>query len=370
MRICHVNTEIGWGGGEAQTLYLVRGLQAAGHECALYLNRRGRLRRFARQAGVEVRLLPGRRFPNPAPFLYLWREIRRGRFDICHLHTGHAVALGTIATAGDCGIGHVATRRKSNPLGGNWLGWTRHWTALDHVIAVSDQVRRRLLAAGMPPGRISVIHSAVDVERFGGRGNGTGFRREIGAENGDFLVGNISRLTARKGQDLLLEVADRLRRRQPRTRFVLVGEGESKRHLADRIRGLGLEDRVILTGFREDIPEILAGLDCLLFPAACGEGSPGIIKEAMSAGVPVVAVDHPVVREILTSSKNALLFPQGRIDSMMIAIDRLIRSPECGRSLADNARRDARRFSVDRMVARTEAVYDRVLHDRRSRRAV
>lgn len=370
MRICHVNTEAGWGGGEAQTLYLVRGLRDRGHECTLFLNRRGRLRGYALKAGLDVRPLPGRRSPNPAQVLFLRKALRTGRFDVCHLHTGHAVALATVAMAGNRALARLATRRKSNPLGGNRLGWTRHWTGLDHVIAVSEEVRRRLLDAGMATERISVIHSAVDFDRFGAARNRSRFRREIGAVNGEFLVGSVARLTARKGHDLLLETADQLRRRDPRVRFVVVGEGEGERSLIARIRDIGLEHLVILTGFREDVPDILAGLDCLLFSSASGEGSPGIIKEAMSAGVPVVAVDHPVVREIVTPMKSALLFPAGRSDAAVNALDRLIRSPDLARTLTAGASREVRKFSVDRMVAGTEAVYDRILHERRSRRSV
>lgn len=370
MLIAHVNTEPGWGGGEAQTLHLVRGLRESGHECVLYLSRRGRLQQLARAAGFEIRFLPGRHLINPAPYLFLRREITAGDFDICHLHTAHAVAIGVCATAGNDRPRRIATRRMSHPLGRNWFGWTRHWSGLDHVIAVSEEVRRSVVDAGIHPRRISVVHSAVDLSRFEAPCDGNRFRAEVGWENGEYLVGSVSRLTPRKGHDLLIEAAERLLHCHPNARFVVVGDGESERRLARRIRALGLQDRIILTGFREDIPDILAGLDCLVFPAASGEGSPGILKEAMAAGVPIVAVDHPVIREIVTPGRSALLFPANRIDAIVAAVGRVIRFPDSARALAACARREARRFSIDRMVASTEAIYRKVLDDRRSRRAV
>lgn len=370
MRIAHVNTEFSWGGGEAQTIYLARELAAAGHDCRLFAYRSGKLYRSSKRAGLEVKAVPGGPFPNPALFLFLWNEIASGSYDICHFHTAHAVAMGAYATAGQGGCVRIATRRTSNSLGGNFLSWTGPWKILDHVIAVSETVRDRLLDGGVVDSRISVIHSAVDIARFSAPGRTIRFRREVGAGDADFLVGVISRLTARKGQDRLIEAAARLRNQHPNLRVVIIGEGEKGDDLARRIGSLGLEGVVSLLGFREDIPVVLAGLDCLVFPSALGEGSPGVIKEAMSAGVPVIGVDHPIVREIVTPGKSALLVSPEDVGSLAWGIDCLIRNPSLARSLALHGRDEAERYSVRRMVAATEAVYRKALLDRRMRKVV
>ena len=370
MKIAHIHTETGWGGGEAQTLYLARALQEAGHECTLFVNPRGRLFPAASRAGLRVRTIPGGKFRHPASVLYLSRVLPRHSFDLCHYHTAQAVTLGFLALQGVRGIGRIGTRRLGYPLARKWFRWRGPWMVLDHVIAVSEFVRGRLLQSGVPPSRITVIHSAVDLDRFRVRKAARHLREDGGNPPAAPRIGNITRLTDSKGVAVFLEACARLHHLHPRIRFFLAGDGDLSGRLIRRANDLGLDGTLEWAGFREDIPEFLAGLDCLVFSPHPGVGSPGVLKEAMASGVPIVATDHPVLGEIVTPGGGAVVVPPGDPEALAQGVHQVLTESALARRLVDVARTEVGRFSVSRMVEANLRVYERVLSERKRYSAV
>ena len=143
---------------------------------------------------------------------------------------------------------HPATRW------GNLLTFPRN----DHVFAVSDEVRAgmryptALSWRSMPP--VETLYHGIDpasVESWTERG---GVREELGIPADAPVVGTVANFKAHKRLDLLLLVADRVRRDVPDVRFVVVGRGALEPEIRGMARSLGMEDTVVFTGFREDAP--------------------------------------------------------------------------------------------------------------------
>jgi L-malate glycosyltransferase len=359
--ILHLNTESGWRGGEAQTLRLAEGLLARGHGCVLVSQPGSALLARAGARGLktipiamrgEIDLLAARR---------LARVIREEKVDLLHYHTAHAVTLGTLATLFSGRRPAVAARRVSFPLGTPLLSRIKYTFRIDRVVAVSEAIRRRLIAQGLPEERVVAVHSGIDPGRFTG-GDRQRFRASIGqeaagADIGAFLVGTAGHLAAHKGIDIFLEAAAMVAVEVPSARFVIVGEGEREgalRRLAER---LGLGAKAIFAGFRNDMPDVLAGLDVFVLASVSGEGSPAVLKEAMAAGTPVVATTLDDVQEIIEDARHGLLVPAGNAPALARAIVLLASDVALRSRLADAARQRAQEFSADRMVARTEQVY-------------
>jgi glycosyltransferase involved in cell wall biosynthesis len=205
------------------------------------------------------------------------------------------------------------------------------------------------------------IHSGIDPHRFQG-GDRARFRAATSAPPltwppDAFLVGTVGHLAAHKGFDLFLEAAAAAARDLPSARFVVAGEGEEERELRRRADAIGLGNRVWFAGFRDDMPDVLAGLDLFVLASRGGEGSPAVLKEAMAAGVAVVATALDGVEEIIEDAAHGVLTPPGDAPALARAIVRLAADGALRARLVSEARRRADDFTIDRMVDRTREVY-------------
>ncbi|HXH28405.1 MAG TPA: glycosyltransferase, partial [Candidatus Polarisedimenticolia bacterium] len=294
----------------------------------------------------------------------LAQVVREEQVTLLHYHTAHAVTLGTLAM---CFCGRrpaVATRRVSFPLHGRLLGRLKYRFHVDRVLAVSEEIRRRLVSQGLDAERVVVIHSGIDPECYE-RGDRGRFRASLGLSpldpsgNGP-LIGSVGHLAPHKGMDRFVEAAGAARE-LPGARFVVVGEGEEETRLRRLVERRGLRDRILFAGFREDMPDVFAGLDLFVLASSSGEGSPAVIKEAMAAGVPMVVTALEGVSEIVEDRRHALVVPPGNVAALARAIVLLASDADLRRRLSAAARARVREFSSDRMIERTEAVYRSLL---------
>ena len=279
---------------------------------------------------------------------------------LVHAHTAHAAALLVLARLFGCRARGVVARRVSFPIRPPVLGRVKYAWGVDRVIAVSEAIRRVLLRQGLHPARVVVVHSGIDAGRFasGRREPARAGLLRAGAFPADaLLVGTVGHLAAHKGIDRFLEAAALLARSTPRARFVVVGRGGEEEALRALAARLGLGDRVLFAGFRDDLPDLYAAFDLFALASISGEGSPAVLKEAMAAGVPVVSTSLDGVEEIIEDSRHGLLTPPGDAEAMARALDRLSSDAPLRERLADAGRRRAAGFSIERMVEKTETVY-------------
>jgi len=228
--------------------------------------------------------------------------------------------------------------RHDNAVGRAW--WRLGWAARPEVIYTSESQRR---ADGRRPSY--VIELGIDLDRFA---SGT---RAL-AQDGP-LVGNVARLSEQKGHRYLLEAAARV----PEARFAIVGDGELRGDLERRARELGVADRVLFTGARDDVPALLASFDVFAFPSLF-EGLCLAVIEAQAAGVPIVATPVGGIRETVVDGQTGLLVPLRDPEALAAGIRRLLADRAAAGRMATEARIQAReRYSVERMVERTLRLY-------------
>jgi glycosyltransferase involved in cell wall biosynthesis len=359
--ILHFNTERDWRGGEAQTLLLAAGLARRGHACEIAAPGASPLAERARRAGIPVLPLDPRGEFDPRAALRLARRIAQTRPRVIHYHTSHAVTLGTLASYRAGRIRAVASRRVSFPLRRNPIARFKYTHRVDRILAVSEGIRATLLRAGIPPGRIAVIPSAVDLSRFASTPDPERARRGLGLPGDAFVVGSIGHLAPHKGHAVLVEAARRALAGNPRLRFLLVGRGEEEAALREAVARAGIAGAFQLAGFREEVADILPALDLLAFPSLAGEGSPAAPKEAMACGVPVVASRIQGVDEVIRDGVDGILVTPGDPDALAEAILRLAGDPGRRGEMGRKARARSREFGVEEMVDRTEEIYRRVL---------
>lgn len=353
-----INT-LGVGGAERYVVTASNWLAARGDTVSVAASEGGELQPDLRP-DVRFRPLPLRRVRTALPVVAA--QLARMLDEKPDVVVAHSLAVTWVARVADP-LHHV-------PIVNIAHGWPAERYArvgplmrvADRVVAVSPDVKARLVAAGLPAERCDVVHNGVDL---GGLGPRTGAVREaaravMGAGAEHLLVVTVGRLAQQKAQHHVVTLAARLRDVAPALRWAIVGAGEREDELREAIRAAGVEDRVTLTGLRSDVPDLLGSADVYL---SCSdwEGMSLTIIEAMAARLPIVATRTEGSAELLTDA-CAIVVPVGDVDAMGDAIAALVADPERRARLGEAAATRARAsFGHDRMMEELSAVIERVI---------
>jgi glycosyltransferase involved in cell wall biosynthesis len=227
------------------------------------------------------------------------------------------------------------------------------------LIAVSGDTKRAYERQGYPK-RIEVVYNGVVLSNSPLRGSG--LRAELGIPNGAPLVGEVGRLCDVKGQRELIAALAQV----PDARAVLVGAdleqgGAFQASLERDAEQLGVRDRVVFAGRREDASALLGELDVVALPSWT-EGLPLVVLEAMARRRPVVATPVGGTPEVVVDGETGLLVPPRDPDALAGALRRLLADAELRQRMGEAGYERVReRFSADAMTRRVLEIYDEVL---------
>lgn len=367
MRILHLLSERGYSGGEHQLAYLLEHLNDCGHESIFVLNPSARFEAKCRELGNEVRFV---RMRNDADVVALWklrRLFREIEPDLIHFACSRSHKIGAHASVGLRHLApRVATRRMDYPLGRSRYRRWLYGRAVQAVVAVSEGVRREVLAVGVPEDHVHCIHDGVDAERLRDLRTSE-HRARTRAQHGiadDALVGLTSAsLHARKGQDLLIAALEGLGDRE--IVWLIAGDGPERAALEDRARAAGMLDpnagrRVLFLGDVRPVDPLLATADLFCLPSR-KEGLGVALLEAMAAGLACVGTGVGGILEAIENERSGLLFEVEDASGLRSALCRLVDDAELrGRLGAAAQQRVQDHFDIRRMCSRTEELYSRL----------
>jgi glycosyltransferase involved in cell wall biosynthesis len=279
VRVLHVASGREWRGGQRQTWLLARELAKLDVAQTVVTRRGSELARRLRLAGIHVQPCGWTMGLDPRALIAILHEARRAPA-VLHAHDPHAFTLAAVAgRRARCPV--VVTRRATFPL-----RRPRPWREADRVVAISDAVRRQLIADGVPPERIAVVTSGIDLTAAGTATRGD-FRARLGLEPGAALVVTVAALTREKGLDTLIAAASRLRMRTPPVHWAIAGTGPLARELGSLASAGEVGRTVHLLGHLNDPAGLLAEADCVVM-ASTSEGFGSSLLDAMALGRPVI----------------------------------------------------------------------------------
>jgi glycosyltransferase involved in cell wall biosynthesis len=258
----------------------------------------------------------------------------------------------------------VMSRRVDDPPGAGPIRRLKYGAWCDHIVAISEGIRRVLLDWGVPPQKVSCVRSAIDLTPYLGDADPTAFRRRFGIPEDALMVATLAQLIPRKGHRVLLEVIPRILEQVPNARFLFFGEGPYRSTLESLVERKGLTGIVQLPGYVTETPALLRAADAIVHPAL-REGLGIAILEAMGMGKPVVASAVGGIPEVIDGPETGFLVPPGDSSALEDALVRLLRDSDLRRRIGDAAARRIRdEFSIDAMVAGNLDIYTRLLHTR------
>ncbi len=323
-----------------------------------------------RQAGVRCENLGARNLRDAAALRRLVTNVRDFRPHVVHAHLAYASIWGPVAAriAGRPAVATLhlppstASASTREGIRERLRCRTIRW-GCDAAIAVSRYVASAHLESGrIPADRLVVAHNGVDTRAFRPAAGPDDPRRIAGRDalaiDPDApLAIAVSVLRPGKGIETLVDAAARV----PRARFAIVGDGPLAPAIADRVRELGLEDRIVLAGFRADPANLLAAADLFVLPSQIDDALPTVLLEAAAAGLPAVATRVGGVPEIVADGRTGLLVDPGDAAGLARAVETLL----ADRATRDRMSRAAREraeaeFSLPAWRDRLEAIYSSV----------
>jgi glycosyltransferase involved in cell wall biosynthesis len=316
------------------------------------------------RAGIAVHCLHGGREWDIRWARRLRRLVRERRYDVVHVHSPYVAGIARVA------LRTLPARVRPRLVYTEHLPWwgyvrpTRVLNALTYRLDDANLAVSRVVADSIPPrlrGRVSVIVQGIFPERVRDQ---LRFRDEVRAELGigpsELVVGTVAHFRSQKGYPVLLGAAKRLLDQGLPVRFVAVGRGPQETEIRSIHARLGLGDRFLLTGFRQDATRVMAAFDLFVL-ASHYEGLPLALMEALVLGIPVLATNVGGIPEGVTDGVEGLLVPPSRPDLLAHAIGTLAGDPGLRTRMSEAAADRGRSFDIGDSSRAVETVYKEVL---------
>jgi len=396
-RVLFVDHTAMMGGGEVALLNLVRHLDGPRYEPVVALFAEGPLATRLHQLGIDTHVLPLAssvahtrkdalglrtlfRLGDVAGTLLFIRRlssfIREQQIDLVHTNSLKADVIGGLAArlADVPLIWHIRDRIEDDYLPAPVVHVFRWLCRVlpDSLIANSAATLQTLHLARHDRGE--AIHSGIELDRTRVVHDGMGSIQPAPIGQPPCVagrrVGLVGRISPWKGQHVFLEAAALVLHRFPEVRFQVIGaalfqEQDYERKVRQLAGDLGLNERVEFTGFRDDVPQLIAQLEVLVHASTTGEPFGQVVIEGMAAGKPVVATAGGGVPEIVIDGVTGLLVPMGDAESMAAAICRLLEDPTTARRMGLlGSQRVRQQFTIDHTASKIQALYEEVLEER------
>lgn len=236
----------------------------------------------------------------------------------------------------------------------------------DRIITVSESITNDVIKYDkIDPSKILVIPNGVDTVKFAPREKSEKICKDLSIKEKDKIIGFVGRLVPAKGIEYLIEAASYLKKQYENLKVIITGDGYLLDGLRQKAEELGINDIIVFTGKRRDIPDILSCINIFVMPSIA-EGLPNSLLEAMAMGKPVIATEAGGTPEIIKNEFNGLLVPPGNSKGIAEAIMILFENT----LLAANISQKARDFIIENygitaIARKWESLYQSLLTEKR-----
>lgn len=367
LRILHTESATGWGGQQIRILDEARGLMERGHSVTVACQPHSVIAKRAEEWNVPILTTKMKGAFDIVGIRNLRAFMQEYKPHIVNTHSSRDSWTGLIAARLTGGITAVRTRHGHSPIRTSFDSRLLYCKLCDVVVTTGETIREYVIQrTGSSPDRVFSIPTGIDMRRFSpDNADGAAFRRDIGIAEGVPLIGTAAIFMIRKGLPYFVEAASKIAPRIPEARFVIVGDAPSSSRAMDRLveqtAASGMADKLTFTGFRTDMPNVMAALDVLVL-TSINEGLPQVISQAMAMKKPVVATNVGSVPEQVLDGQTGFLVEKANSDQIADAVTKILSDPALAKQMGENGRKlVVERFSVESMLDTTEALYSRLL---------
>jgi glycosyltransferase involved in cell wall biosynthesis len=362
-RVLHIELGRHRLGGTMQVFYLHRALSESGIASRLITPESSVLHQLAIANNLDVTPI---RYSGDADVSAIWKIaaiVRNFSPNIVHIHSRRGADVwGAIAARLASNAKIITARRVDDPIKRTLLNRFRYGPLCDHIVAVSQGIVRALEAGGVSRDKISQVYSAIEAQQYQSDVTPDVIRAELGLHAEGAVLAVIAQLIERKGHRFLLAAMAQVLQAFPQTQLLFLGEGALEENLRARVSDLGLTERVVFAGYRDDVGRVLQAIDILIHPATM-EGFANVAMQAGAAEKPVITTDVGGMPESVADKETGLVVPPQNPNALAEAIISLLADPTRSRAMgAAGKQRVESRFTIEAMVSGTLEIYQQLLN--------
>ena len=364
MKVLHVSSALSWRGGEQQVAYLMEEIENAGHVQYLFCPKDSSLSEHARKKALTFKTFTKRGSIDLISASKLSKYARVKQVDLIHLHDSHAHNIAVLATSFfRLRKPLVLSRRVDFPLKSNYFAqWKYNHPAIKKILCVSANISKIIAPQIKDPSKIEVVHSGIKSTRFKYFDRAI-LKNQFGLKKGELIIANIAAVADHKDYFTFVNTAELLLKESIEAKFFIIGSDggqleEIKKYIADK----GLSKKIFMTGYRNDIPQILPELDIFLFTSKL-EGLGTSILDAFACKIPVVATRAGGIPEIVKHEETGLSAAIKDHHTLAAHVKRIINEPTLRTKLTSNAFHLLEEFSTKKTSEKTIAIYNTILEN-------
>jgi glycosyltransferase involved in cell wall biosynthesis len=362
--ILYLHNESIMGGAEISLLNLVKRLDKKLFEPRFACSKEGPFIDELRKINIHPDFVqfPSIRWPNPVIICNTIRNligiIKQKQIDLIHSNQPRSNLFGAIAAK----IKNIPIVWHERCLERGKFDSDNIFSFLpDKIICNSNAVRNRFTRGKGIDAKIKTIINGVDLSEFNPESNGSVVRKEFNIDEDEFVIGTVGRIDPEKGYEYFLESARIILQDIEKVRFVVVGEASNnpsfEKSLYEMSAEKGIDKKTIFTGFRRDIPQLLASMDVVVLPSeidACSR----VLFESMAMRKPLVAINTGGTPEIAQDGITGLLVKPRDSSAMAKCIKKLLDDKYLAEQYGNAGRKRVEEmFTIERNIKETEDVY-------------
>ncbi|HTK83194.1 MAG TPA: glycosyltransferase family 4 protein [Bacteroidota bacterium] len=349
-----------YGGGEYFVSEVARLLRDRGHNTWVACKPGNLLIKKCQDNGIPVYPLDFPARGELRKYIGLLKDFAlKNAIDVIHTNSNYDRTAGAFA-ARLAGAKHVTNVHSFHSIQHNPTQWIRNRFATDHFLVDGFSVKELLERQDGIAGRmITVVHLGVDPDIM--RTDKTlraSFRAEFGVADDEILIGNVGRLVPMKGQEYLLDAFAGIASSYPRSKLLLVGDGELMETLKEKSKGI--PNRIIFAGFRDDLKSAYSAFDIYAHPSVEGGGEtfPFAVLQALSQELPAVVTRVGDVAHMVSEGVNGFVVPDRNPDALGERLRALLQDEDLRQSMSRKSRELLlNRFTSGKMLETILGVY-------------
>ncbi|MBI2608010.1 MAG: glycosyltransferase family 4 protein [Deltaproteobacteria bacterium] len=358
--VIHTEASTGWGGQEIRILTESSAMQKKGHHVIIVTQEESCLLEKAKKANLETATISFQKKDTLKTFLKLNELLHKYKPDFVNTHSSKDSWIGGLATrAFGSKTKIIRTRHLSTPVSKNIINSFIYENIPHKVVTTGEAIRTQLIKNNkMNPKKIVSIPTGINSKFFSSKNIKKDVREELQLSKNTLLVGMVSVLRSWKGHQYFIEACEFLLNILPQVKFLIVGSGPCYDVIKKNIVEKRLQNNILLLGYREDIPHILASLNVLVHPSYANEGIPQTLLQAMAMKTPIIASHLEPIKEVIKDGETGLLAPPKNSQVLAQKIAFLIENHHLKQNLTEQAYKlFLEKYTLDEMIKKTENLY-------------
>jgi len=364
INLLHTESSMNLGGQELRVLLEMEGLESRGYRSLLVARPGSRILKEASGRGLDSYPVEMRGSVDPGAVASIIRIIRREDIDIINTHgskDGWSAGIAARLT----GRKVVRSRHVANPIRSHYFGRLVYGPLCDRIVTTSESIKNGMAERGVRRDKIVSVPTGVDTDVFSPDLDKGAFRKSAGIDPEVRLVGYVSVVRGDKGPDVFVRAAETVLEKNRDVEFALIGDGWMLPDIRDMVERSAYRDRIHVTGYRVDVPQIMADLDLFVLPARVPEGVPQAVLQAHATRTPVIASDVGGVNEVAIDTETASCVPPGDDKALADAIMKLLDEPDRAATLAAGGYGLViENYTLSAMLSRMDGIYRECLGGR------